>query len=61
MYACCRNTVSTLKKSTARIPDARARRKLVQDCPDRRGAGSTPAARRIAPHPRPRHQVPQTD
>jgi hypothetical protein len=46
-YIRWRKTVSTVKKSQARTPEAWARRNVVQDAPVRRGAGSTPARRRI--------------
>ena len=39
--------VSAVKKPTASIPAACARRNFAQDWPARRGAGPTPAARRI--------------
>ncbi|WP_323178695.1 hypothetical protein [Streptomyces sp. NBC_01381] len=42
------NTVSTWKKSTARIPEAWLRRNCAQVGPERRGAGSIPALFRIA-------------
>jgi hypothetical protein len=42
-----RNTVSTWKKSTARIVFAWASRNARQLCPDRLGAGSMPASLRI--------------
>ena len=42
-----RNTVSTWKKSTARIVFAWASRNARQVCPDRAGAGSMPASLRI--------------
>ena len=42
------STVSTCRKSTARIPAAWARRNCRQVGPERRGAGSTPAACRIS-------------
>ena len=41
------HTVSAVKKSTASIPAACARRNFVQDWPARRGVGPAPAARRI--------------
>jgi hypothetical protein len=44
------STVSTCRKSTARIPAAWACRNCRHVGPDRRGAGSMPAARRIS-HP----------
>ncbi len=40
-------TVSTVKKSVARIPDACDRRNSVHVGPARRGAGSRPCRRRI--------------
>jgi hypothetical protein len=46
-YRRCRNTVSTWKKSAARIVFAWASRNARQVCPDRRGAGSMPASLRI--------------
>jgi hypothetical protein len=47
-YNRLRNTVSTVKKSTARIPSAWARRNCRQVRADRIGAGSTPARCRMA-------------
>jgi hypothetical protein len=47
-YSRLRSTVSTCRKSTARIPAAWACRNCRQVGPDRRGAGSMPAARRIS-------------
>jgi hypothetical protein len=42
------STVPTCRKSAPRIPAARARRNCRHAGPDRRGAGSMPAARRIS-------------
>jgi hypothetical protein len=42
-----RNTVSTWKKSVARMVLAWASKNARQDCPDRRGAGSMPSSFRI--------------
>src|SRR5690349_18888452 len=47
-YSRRRSTVSTCRKSTARIPAAWACRNCRQVGPERRGAGSMPAARRIS-------------
>ena len=47
-YSRFSSTVSTWKKSTARIRDASARRNCRQVGPARRGAGSMPAERRIS-------------
>ncbi len=47
-YGRLRYTVSTCRKSTARIPAAWACRNCRQVGPDRRGAGSMPAARGIS-------------
>jgi hypothetical protein len=47
-YSRFRSTVSTCRKSTARIPAARACRNCRHVGPDLRGAGSMPAARRIS-------------
>ena len=46
-YSLFSSTVSTCRKSTARIPSAWARRNCRQVGPERRGAGSMPAACRI--------------
>ena len=47
-YSRLSSTVSTCRKSTARIPAAWACRNCRQVGPERRGAGSMPAARRIS-------------
>jgi len=44
-----KNTLSTVKKSQATMPLAWAAKNCDQVGPDRRGAGSTPAWRRISP------------
>jgi hypothetical protein len=46
-YSCCNNTVSTVKKSTARMPLAWARRNCRHETADRVGAGATPARWRM--------------
>ncbi len=47
-YSLLRSTVSTCRKSAATIPAACARRNCRQPGPERRGAGSMPAACRIS-------------
>jgi hypothetical protein len=56
-----RNTVSTWKKSIARIVLASASRNAFQVCPDRPGRGIDPSVLKDLPHRRRREPVPQAD